>query len=251
MSRSTFPQKIDSFIELFDLPADKVNSAIELQQLKKKPLLTNDEQNRITALAAQLQNYMITPEVMNKLQDAIVEIETFFDGNVREYILSKQQEWDQYVNDFTYVGDWDPKSKYRRQNLFRYEGNLFICLKDVVADINNKPTKDEEHYRQVAFKGEKGDIGLNAFYKGAWSGTANYKVGDAVSIKLGKPWNPVDMVFIAKQDNVGQMPSIDTLSDYWFPYRDLLVGTFDYEKNNVPIHSDIHYIQITDEDVDD
>ena len=94
MSRSTFPQKIDSFTELFDLPADKVAAALELQKLKQKTTLNNDEQNKISALSAQLQDYMITPETMNKLQDAIVEIETFFDGNVRQYIPSKQKEWD-------------------------------------------------------------------------------------------------------------------------------------------------------------
>ena len=91
MSRSTFPQKIDVFRELFDLPANQVANALELQRLKQKTTLTNDEQNQISALSAQLQDYMITPETMNKLQDAIVEIETFFDGNVRKYILEKQK----------------------------------------------------------------------------------------------------------------------------------------------------------------
>ena len=42
MSRSTFPKKIDVFVELFDLPADKVASALELQQLKQKTTLNND-----------------------------------------------------------------------------------------------------------------------------------------------------------------------------------------------------------------
>lgn len=113
MSRSTFPQKIDVFRELFDLPANQVANALELQRLKQKTTLTNDEQNQISALSAQLQDYMITPETMNKLQDAIVEIETFFDGNVRKYILEKQKEWDTYVNDFDYVGEWTQRRSLR------------------------------------------------------------------------------------------------------------------------------------------
>ena len=246
MSRSTFPQRIDSFTELFDLPADKVAAALELQNLKQKTTLNNDEQNKISALSAQLQDYMITPETMNKLQDAIVEIETFFDGNVRQYILAKQQEWDTYVNDFADVGDWQPTGKYKRQNIIHYNGNLWLCTNDVVADSAHTPDKDSTHYRQMAYKGDKGDIGLNAVYKGEWSGSVSYKAGDAVSIRVDKPWNPIDMVFIAKKDNEGQMPSIDKASDYWFPYREMLVGTFDFEATMTPIHPDIHYIQLLD-----
>lgn len=246
MSRSTFPQKIDSFTELFDLPADKVAAALELQKLKQKTTLNNDEQNKISALSAQLQDYMITPETMNKLQDAIVEIETFFDGSVRQYILSKQKEWDTYVNDFTDVGEWSANGKYKRQNIIHYNGNLWLCIKDVVADSNHTPDKDPDHYRQTAFKGDKGDIGLNAIYKGEWAGSVNYKTGDAVSVKLGEPWKPVDMVFIAKKDNKGQMPSADKSSEYWFPWNYLMVGTYDFEANHTPIHPDIHYIQIVE-----
>lgn len=246
MSRSTFPQKIDSFTELFDLPADKVAAALELQKLKQKTTLNNDEQNQIAALSAQLQDYMITPETMNKLQDAIVEIETFFDGNVRQYILEKQKEWDTYVNDFMDVGDWSPKGKYNRQNIIHYDGSLWFCVKTVVADSDHTPDKDTEHYRQIAFKGDKGDIGLNAVYKGEWNGQIGYTVGDAVSIKLGDPWKPLDMVFIAKQDNTGRMPSMDKVSDYWFPYREVIIGSYDFEASNTPIHPDINYIQILD-----
>lgn len=246
MSRSTFPEKIDVFVELFDLPADKFAAALELQQLKQKTTLNNDEQNKISALSAQLQDYMITPETMNKLQDAIVEIETFFNGNVRGYILEKQKEWDAYVNDFNYVGQWSSTSKYHRQNILTYNGGLWLCIKDVVADSAHTPDRDQDHYRQVAYKGDKGDIGLNAFYKGEWSGSTSYKIGDAVSVRLSSPWNPTEMIFIAKQNNQGQHPSIDRESQYWFPYRNILIGSYDFEANRTPIHPDINYIQILD-----
>ena len=244
MSRSTFPKKIDAFTELFDLPADKFADALELQKLKQKTTLDNNEQNKIAALSAQLQDYMITPETMNKLQDAIVEIETFFDGNVRQYILEKQKEWDTYVNDFNWVGEWSSTSKYHKQNLVVYDGSLYLVIKDVVADRKNTPNKDTDHYRQVAYKGDKGNIGLNATYKGEWNGTTAYKAGDAVTVRVDVPWEPVDMVFIAKVDNQGQKPTVDNTSDYWFPYHNVMMGTFDFIGTNTPIHPDIHYIHI-------
>ena len=244
MSRSTFPQKIDVFRELFDLPANQIANALELQRLKQKTTLTNDEQNQISALSAQLQDYMITPETMNKLQDAIVEIEIFFDGNVRKYILEKQKEWDTYVNDFDYVGEWDATKKFKKHNLITYQGALYIVTKDVVADRQHTPDNDSDHYRRASSKGDKGDIGLNAIFKGEWNGATSYKAGDAVSVREGQSWRPLDLVFIAKKDNQGQKPTIGAASDYWFPYHNLIVVPKEYA--NYKFHPDIHRIQIVD-----
>lgn len=243
MSRSSFPNKVDQFSEKFDLPANKVADALEMQQLKSKTTLDNNEQNRLSALQAELQDYTITPETMNKLQDAIVEIETFFDGNVRQYILSKQKEWDTYVNDFTFIGVWDSSKKYQKHNLVTYQGNLWLCLNDIVSSAGNTPDTLPNNWRQVAYKGDKGDIGLNAIFKGEWSGSTSYRAGDAVSVRVDRPWKPVDMVFIAKRDNQGQKPTVGAASDYWFPFHNIMYGTFDFLGTNTPIHPDITYIR--------
>ena len=243
MSRSSFPNKIDQFSEKFDLPANKVADALEMQQLKSKTILDNNEQNRLSALQDELQDFTITPETMNKLQDAIVEIETFFDGNVRQYILSKQKEWDTYVDDFSFIGNWDSSKKYKRQNIVSYDGNLWLCIKDVVSSAGDTPYKLPDNWRQVAFKGDKGDVGLNTIFKGEWNGSTNYKAGDAVSVRVGAPWKPVDMVFIAKKDNQGRKPTVGVTSDYWFPYHNLMYGTYDFIGTNTPIHPDITYIR--------
>lgn len=237
MSRSEFPNKIDTFTELFDLPADKVNAAMELNALKQKAVLDNNEQNRISALSAELQDYIITPETMNKLTDCLVALETFFTQEVKGYIDGKQKEWDQYVKDFNFVGVWDNSSKYRRQNLVSYEGNLYLVLKDVVADKNNTPA-NSDCYWQVAFKGDKGDIGLNAIYRGVWDGNRNYEIGDAVSIKLGEPWNPLDIVYIAKTANKGKKPDIETGD--WFPYTQIIVGG----QKPANLHPSIHFLEV-------
>ncbi len=242
MSRSEFPEKVDSFQELFDLPADKVNAANELTTLKMKSVLDNNEQNRVKALTAELQDYIISPEVWNKLTDCMVALETFFDENIRGYILDKQKEWDTYVNDFSYVGVWSSTGKYKRQNLIGYQGNLWLVIKDVTADTAHTPDKDLDHYRQCAWKGEKGDIGLNAIFKGYWDGSTAYKIGDAVTIRLGDDWQPTDMVFICQKDNTGQKPDLATTSDYWFPYNPLMVGT----TMPTTLHSSTHFLQLLD-----
>lgn len=231
VSRSVFPNGIDTFPELFDLPSDKVNDANRLTVLKGKASLDTNEQNEIKALTAKLQDYMITPEQWNRITDCMTALETFFDRNVRGYILQKQEEWRHYVDSFRFVGNWTNQTKYSFQNLVNYRGHLFLVLKDVVADNNHTPDLTPDTYRQVAFKGDKGDVGLNATFKGDWNGSTTYHLGDAV-FKDG-------IVFVAKNDSTGKEPNINSAN--WFPYpQSIIVG------NSKPqnLHPAISYLEV-------
>lgn len=240
MSRSEFPDKVDNFVELFDLPANLYADANEYTKLKAMPVLDNNQQNRVKALAAELHDYIITPETMNKVTDCMVALETFFNNNVRGYIANKQKEWDTYINNFNHQGIWDSTKKYGKQNLVSYNGDLYLVIKNVVADKNHVPSNTPDCYRKIAYKGDKGDIGLNAYYKGVWNGSIQYGIGDAVSIKLGDSWNPVDMVFISKTVNTGKKPDVST--DDWFPYNPLMVGV----TKPANLHPSTHFIQVLD-----
>ena len=89
MTRSVFPENVDTFNELFDLPFEKIADANRLTELKAKPTLTNDEQTEMLALTNSLKDYMITPETFNKFQDTLVAVETFFRDNVQGFIEDK------------------------------------------------------------------------------------------------------------------------------------------------------------------
>ena len=58
MSRSNFPNGVDTFKELYDLPADKVSKAEKLTQLKMKAKedLSHTEQEQIKVLTNELQD---------------------------------------------------------------------------------------------------------------------------------------------------------------------------------------------------
>lgn len=231
MSRSKFPKEVDSFPELFDLPHDKVQQAMELTELKSKPVLDNNEQNKLKALTVGLKDYLITPEFMNTLADCIVELEVFFDKNVRGYITDKQKEWDTYVKDFSFIGAWDKTKKYKRQNMITYQGDLYLVLKDHVATANVTPDKSEDFWK-CSFKGDKGDIGLNTFYKGEWVGTKQYAQADAVLLD--------GVVYIANVDNKGKAPNVSEAE--WFPYQPLMVG----KVKPARLHKAVHFIRVLD-----
>lgn len=241
--RSKFPDALDTLPELFDLPANEYNDASRLSQLKAKAVLTDQEQNELKTLTTTLQDYMITPEFMNSLSDSIVEVQHFFNTEVDGYIGDKQREWDTYVNNFTLRGNWSATEKYKKQNLVLYEGNLYMVVRDVVASTNNTPKSDTNNYKLIAWKGDKGDIGLNAFYKGAWVGGKDYAVGDAVSVRYGESWNPLEAVFICKQANRDKKPDLSANSDYWLAYHTFLNGTSD-PASTLP--KDVHYFKELD-----
>ena len=207
MSRSIFPEGVDQFTELFDLPYEKVAAADRLTKLKLKGKLSNDEQNEVMTLSAELKDYLITPETWNKFQDALQSVQQFFYDNVQGWLDDKQKTWDSYIRSFTLVGNWKVGTAYKFQNMVIGEdGNLYLSKVDHVANVSNKPViGSNATWQQISNKGDKGDVGLTGILRGEWNATTNYKIGDAVNVGRTLHYPPV--VYIALKDNVGKAPN--------------------------------------------
>lgn len=173
---SSFPSKVDTFVELYDLPPSLVASAKRYQELKVKPTLNATEQAELNNLSTVLGDYIITPETWNKFASALINVENFFLTKVDGYIDTKQTEWATYVKDFTYKGVYSASTQYKFQNMITYNGDLYLCTKDAKGVV---PTTTA-NWQKISTKGDKGDTGLNAYYKGAYSATVAYALGDAV-----------------------------------------------------------------------
>lgn len=238
MSRSSFPESVDTFQELFDLPYDKIQNAKRLTELKMKQSLTNDEQNELLNLTSVLQDYMITPETMNKFSDALTAVEKFFYSNVQGFINSKQQIWDSYIKQFKFVGKWTAGKAYKFQNMVTDEnGDLQICLSDHTSTSSNNPLSNQTIWQKSSSKGDTGAIGLNATYKGDWNESTSYSLGDAVY--YGRSGSNLPLVFIAMKSNAGKNPSSN--ADTWQLYTQLYVGTNEHPGASVGLH----FIQVT------
>lgn len=210
-NRSTFPSKIDSFPELFDLPPSKVIQAKRFQELKAKPTLNALEQDELNALVVGLSEYIITPETWNKFADSLVNVQEFFTQEVMGYIEAKQSLWADYVKNFKYVEAYNVNSSYKFQNMVKFNGDLYLALKD-----NPKGTSitDTTKWMKISSKGDKGDIGLNVYYKGVYDTAKTYVVGDAVHYQ--------DTLYYAKTSiGAGQNP---TDASKWFLFEDVIVG---------------------------
>lgn len=222
-SRSSFPESVDTgFIELFDLPFDKIQDANRLTLLKGKETLTSDEQAEMKALTTSLREFMITPETFNKFQDALVSVQQFFYDNVQGFIEERQLIWDSYIRSFKYVGKWRAGVEYKFQNMVTNDkGDLYICRDTHTSSTGNNPNVDTTLWQQASAKGDKGDIGLNAFYRGDWNSTTSYVTGDAVC--FGRVEHLAGVTYIALRDNVGASP--DVSPDDWTLYQQVFVGT--------------------------
>lgn len=176
-NRSTFPQKVDTFTELFDLPPNLVAKAKRYQALKIQPTLTASEQAELNSITTELEGYIISPEVFNKMNDAITNVETFFLNEVDGYIDGKQLEWASYVNAFKLAGVYNATTQYKFQNMVTYNGDLYLCTKDAKGVT---PTTTA-NWQKISAKGDKGDVGLGLAYKGNYDATKAYALGDAVT----------------------------------------------------------------------
>lgn len=208
-NRSKFPQEIDTFVELYDLPPSKVSQAKRFQELKQKPSLNANEQTELNSLVVDLGNYIISPETWNKFADALVNVESFFTQEVMGFIEAKQALWDTYVKNFKYVGKYSESQQYKYQNQVTFNGDLYLCTKD----SQGISPENDENWQKISSKGDKGDIGLNLFYQGEFDESKEYKVGDAITYQ--------GVVYFAKEIVSGIPP---TDADKWSIYDRTFVG---------------------------
>lgn len=207
-NRSIFPQGVDTFVEMYDLPPSLVPKAKRVQELKMQPSLSSMEQEELVGLVKDLSKYMITPENFNKFQDALVNMQTFMLTEVKEYINDKQDEWTGMITNFALKGEYNSNVQYYFQNMVTYNGSLYICK----ADAKGKTPTNADYWEKISEKGDKGDVGVNTNFKGNYLPTASYVVGDAV-VYNGN-------LYYALSATTGNLPT----TNFWFCFDKHFVG---------------------------
>lgn len=218
--RSVFPGGVDSFEEKFDLKPSQVAQAKRLQQLRSKEVLTNVEQEEINSINASLKSATLTPHDMNTFGDAIVNLEQFFNDEVTGYIEGKQEEWRGYVNEFKYVGKWVSGKQYKYQNMVTDAyGDLYLARKTHTSTAS-ATTNNTEFWVQISSKGDKGDAGIAANFRGNWAAATSYAINDAVYYRTNNAYG--GLLYIAVRANAGKTPS--SSPDDWALLNNLFVS---------------------------
>jgi len=175
--RSTFPAQIDTFIEYVDLSPSEKAAAARWQVLKLKESLSSAEMEEFNTLTTQLSNKIFTPESLNKMQDIMYQLETFFKNSVEGYIEQKQTEFNATINEFTYKGIWSSTTNYNRWNVVDYGGEIYFSLQN--NNLGNVPA-ESSLWAKISRKGDQGIPGVGLSFVGEYNNTTSYSVGNAV-----------------------------------------------------------------------
>lgn len=94
---SVFPNQIDTFIRHSDVGSADLGNVQRYQELTTKDSLTSAESEEMTRLMSTLRGKIWTAEDLNKIQDCMTNLETFFKYQSETYIDDLFQQYDARV----------------------------------------------------------------------------------------------------------------------------------------------------------
>ena len=92
---SVFPDQIDVFITHSDVGSTDLANVSRYQELRVKDSLTSAESDEMATLFSMLREKIWTAEDLNKLQDSITNLETFFKYQTEVYISDLFAQYDE------------------------------------------------------------------------------------------------------------------------------------------------------------
>jgi hypothetical protein len=91
-NRSTFLEIVDVFDEFMDLLPSELVEAKRLKELKYKTSRTATEDAELNTLLTKYKNKILTAEIINKVQDALSNLENFYKNDVENVINESKTE---------------------------------------------------------------------------------------------------------------------------------------------------------------
>lgn len=171
-------------------------------------ILAGDFANASAILNAnpQLNGKIFNANDYNRIRDAILALERFYNSDIKNYITEKQATWGAEVDKFNYKGVYSPTTQYYKNNMVDYtttEGTfLYLCIQQ--PDTGIAPT-NTNYWRILTLRGERGLSGEGLSFAWVWDSTMEYNVNDVVV--YGNKW------WVSTQVNRGQQPANG--SAYW------------------------------------
>lgn len=209
MAKSTFPDGIDSFPTHYEPPASAMAQIARYETLRAKISKTPSEQEEFEDLTEALAPYMFTTEELNTMQEAMVNLETYFkdktvdqlaswnteiteklnnaQSKIEEDINNAKINVDEMVSDrvdkFQYKGVYAAATTYYKENIVRYENSLYQCTAESATGVVPTDTASWELMmpNQKGDKGVKGDPGLSLIFHGQWTANTEYVVDEMVT----------------------------------------------------------------------
>lgn len=201
---TSFPDQIQNFITMLNMTVADGNLVKSYQEAM---------QNGDYALAQQYFSQItnanqkfIDATKVNTLIDTCVALQRFYTTDIEPYVEIKEAEWENTINQFSYIGVYSSTYSYNKNNFVLANVNgvdaLFICLEQPPIGT---PVTNTNYWRQLTIRGEQGISGTDLTFRYAWDSSQTYYIDDVVTFD-GKIWGCLIQ-------NSNQTPSSN--SNYW------------------------------------
>lgn len=197
-----------------------------------KNYINNNNLSGAKAALQKIENYgnkTLTAAEINTLVDTVQALQSYMNGDTWQSIVnSKQQEWENIINQFSYIGEWSNTKQYKKWNMVTYantgladvDGTSYVYIA-VQDNEGQSPYANQTYWLKLSIKGAQGDSGYNGGFRGIWDNGITYNQNDIVVYNNAWYVNVSDT-------NLNHTPSKD--SSYW----DLL---FEIKSKQYPIQA--------------
>lgn len=215
---TSFPENIDQFLVYLDIVAS--DGALVQQYMEAMNAGNTTLANQILGQIPSASQKIIKATDLNKLSQAILAIERFYKTDIQPYVESKQVEWLNIINQFSYKGIWATGQSYQINNFVTYtvSGITLLYVATAAPPVGTLPT-DARYWRLLTIQGQQGVSGKGLAYRQKWETTKQYSVNDVVTHD-GALW-------MAVQASQGVAPSEDpSVGQYWKQVLSLEATTY-------------------------
>ena len=202
---TNFPEDVDTFVTYMNIVAS--DGPLVQQYIDAMNAGNQTQANQILLQIPSASQKIIQAADLNKLSQAILAVERFYSTDVEDYITNAQAQWQNTIDQFSYMGVYASGTSYERNNIVEYTLSglklLYIAISD--PPVGTPPT-NTTYWRVLTVQGQAGESGEGLSYRGEWVSGTNYSVDDAVTYQ-GALW-------MAIQPSVNIEPS-SANSGYW------------------------------------
>lgn len=173
--------------------------------------------NQILAQIPNATQKIIKATDLNKVMQAVLATERFFKDDIYDYILEQQENWQQIINQFAYVGTYSSGNTYNKYNMVDYtvSGVKLLYIATNTVPVATPPTSTS-YWRVLTIQGTEGEPGQGLSYRQEWQPSIQYDVNQAVTYS--------GILWMALQPNLGIEPG--TNDEIWKKVMDFSVRVY-------------------------
>lgn len=198
---TSFPDSVQSFVTMLNMAT---TDAVAVSGYQAAMEAGN------TSLAQQYYSQIVNADSkfidatkMNTIMNTVVALQRFYLTDIKPYIQTKQTDWENIINRFSYAGDYAVGTQYQVNNFVTYtvggEKQVFICTSN--PPVGATPT-NTNYWRPLTIKGATGQSGAGLTFRYEWSSSENYYAEDVVTYN-NTVWNCL-------KDNKNVLPGSDS-----------------------------------------